>query len=142
MRMERELGKEGPSRLDFKVGKGGLADIDFALQLVQIREGATNPSFRVPGTRQLLSTLPPNLYVRADEAERLREAYRFLRTIETLVRLDADSNISWMASDPVAMNAIGTRMGFGDAPGGRLLAQYREVTERVRSIYTSVVGRL
>lgn len=142
MRMERELGKEGPSRLDFKVGKGGLADIDFALQLVQIREGATNPSFRVPGTRQLLSALPPNLYVRADEAERLREAYRFLRAIETLVRLDADSNISWMASDPVAMNAIGTRMGFGDAPGGRLLAQYREVTERVRSIYTSVVGRL
>jgi hypothetical protein len=47
-----------------------------------------------------------------------------------------------MTPDPVAMNAIGTRMGFGDAPGGRLLAQYREVTERVRSIYTSVVGRL
>ncbi len=142
MRMERELGKEGPSRIDLKVGKGGLVDIDFVIQLVQIREGATVSSFRVPGTRRLLSTLPPNTFVRTDEAERLREAYRFLRTIETLVRLDADSNISWVAPDPVAMNAIGTRMGFGDAPGGRLLAQYREVTERVRSIYTAVVDRL
>jgi hypothetical protein len=40
------------------------------------------------------------------------------------------------------MNAIGTRMGFEDAPGGRLVAQYREVTERVRTIYTAVMSRL
>jgi glutamate-ammonia-ligase adenylyltransferase len=142
MRMEHELGKEGTSRLDLKVGKGGLADIDFMLQLAQIREGSANAAFRIPGTRRLLKVLPSTSYIRPEEAERLSEAYRILRTIETLVRLDADASISWISPDPVTMNAIGTRMGFGDAPGGRLVAQYREVTERVRTIYTAVMSRL
>jgi glutamate-ammonia-ligase adenylyltransferase len=142
MRMEHELGKEGTSRLDLKVGKGGLADIDFVLQLAQIREGSAHAAFRIPGTRRLLKLLPSTSYIRPEEAERLNEAYRVLRTIETLVRLDADASISWISPDPVTMNAIGTRMGFEDAPGGRLVTQYREVTERVRTIYTAVMSRL
>ena len=141
MRMERELARDA-SKLDFKVGPGGLVDIDFILQLVQIREGRDQPAFRVPGTRRLLAALPQTPFLHPDEARRLREAYRFLRTLETLVRLDADSSISWISAEPVVMNPVGTRMGFGAAPGGRLLAQYREVTERVRAIYTAVLERL
>ena len=142
MRMERELGKEGPGRLDFKVGHGGLADIDFLLELVQIREGRTRPEFRVPGTRRLLTALPPTLYISLAESEWLREALRILRTIETLARLDADSNISWLTPDAATLNPLGTRMGFGDAPGERLLALYRDVTARVRSTYATVLARL
>src|SRR5439155_5429629 len=50
MRMERELAENGGSKLDFKVGRGGLADIDFVVELVQIREGGTQLEFRLPGT--------------------------------------------------------------------------------------------
>ena len=124
------------------MGRGGLTDIDFILQLIQIREGHTQPAFRVAGTRRLLAESPATAFLHRDEWQRLREAYKFLRTMETLVRLDADSSVSWISRDPVVMNAIGSRMRLGDARGGRLLAQYRDVTERVRAIYTAVIERL
>src|SRR5262249_22123655 len=113
-RMENELAKEHEGRLDLKVGRGGLADIDFLLELIQIREGWTRPEFRVAGTRRLLASMPPTSYLSAEDIHRLREAYRFLRTLETLARMDGDSNISWVASDPEALNALGTRMGLAD----------------------------
>jgi glutamate-ammonia-ligase adenylyltransferase len=140
MRMERELAKD-PSKLDVKVGAGGLTDIDFILELVQIYEGQRDPAFRIGGSRRLLAKLPSTRFLDPDESRRLTEAYRFLRTVETLVRLKADSNVSRISTDPVVMNPVGTRMGFGDAPGGRLLARYRELTERVRAIYTAVLTR-
>jgi glutamate-ammonia-ligase adenylyltransferase len=140
MRMERELAKDA-SKLDVKVGAGGLTDIDFVIELVQIREGHRDPAFRIAGSRRLLAKLPRTPLLTEDESRRLLEAYRFLRTVETLVRLEADSNVSRISTDPIVMNPVGTRMGFGAAPGGRLLARYREVTERVRAIYRAVLER-
>jgi glutamate-ammonia-ligase adenylyltransferase len=58
-RIETELGKErGGDRLNLKVGRGGLADIDFLLQLLQIHHGATRPDWRVAGSRRLLAPAP------------------------------------------------------------------------------------
>ena len=73
LRMQRELARESEKKLDFKVGNGGLADIDFLLQLVQIREGHEQPAFRVTGTRKLLATLPPTSYITEGEIAQLRE---------------------------------------------------------------------
>jgi len=141
-RMERELAREPASKLDIKVGKGGLADIDFLLQLVQIREGRTRRGFRVPGSRRVLAVLPSTPYLNVQECEQLRNAHRFLRTIETLVRMDADSSVSVMPADAASLTPFGKRMGLSDPAGERLLARTREVSERVRAIYTRVMGRL
>jgi hypothetical protein len=65
-RMEHELAKDA-SKLDFKVGRGGLTDIDFILQLIQIREGRTRPAFRVAGTRRLLADSPATAFLHRDE---------------------------------------------------------------------------
>jgi glutamate-ammonia-ligase adenylyltransferase len=141
-RMERELARESEQRVDFKVGRGGLADIDFALQLIQIREGLARPEFRRRGTRALLSDLPPTPYLDADEVERLREAYAFLRRLETFARMDGDSNISWIDPHADTLNPLGIRMGFSERPGERLLQRYVDLTARVRSIYKAVLARL
>jgi glutamate-ammonia-ligase adenylyltransferase len=142
MRMERELGKEGDSRLDLKVGRGGLVDIDFLLQLIQIREGHGRPEFRVAGTRRLLASLPANRFLTAAEANELREAHRFLRTVEIFVRLDTDSSVSWITPHSEAWRSVAIRMGFRERPGEQLLGVYRSTTERVRTIYTTALERL
>lgn len=142
MRMERELAREGETRLDFKVGRGGLADVDFLLQLVQIREGWQRPEFRVSGTRRLLATLPPTSYVKVDELEQLRQAHTFLWKVELFARLEADSNVTWIAQDPAGLDALGRRLGLGRRCGEQVLRRYRETTEQVRSIYTAVLARL
>ena len=142
IRRERKLAREGETRLDFKVGRGGLADIDFALQLIQIREGRQKPEFRVSGTRTLLATLPATSYLSDDEGEQLREAYAFLRKIEMFARMESDSNVSWITPDSAILDPLGRRLGFDKRPGKHLLGTYRDITEQVRSIYTAVLARL
>jgi glutamate-ammonia-ligase adenylyltransferase len=140
--MERELAHESEQRVDFKVGRGGLADVDFALQLIQIREGRERPEFRRRGTRALLADLPSTPYLNGDEVEQLRDAYGFLRRLETFARMDVDSNISWIDPHAETLNPLAIRMGFSERPGERLLQRYVETTARVRSMYKAVLARL
>ena len=142
-RMEHELANElSGQRLDLKIGKGGLADIDFLLQLLQIREGATRAEFRVTGTRQLLTDLPPNDVVDEDDATRLRACYEFLRTLETVLRIQSDSARGWMSTDPSELDSLATTVGVEPTTGETLLQRYREVTREVRDIFERGMQRL
>jgi glutamate-ammonia-ligase adenylyltransferase len=142
-RMEREIAKEATGeRLHLKVGKGGLADIDFLLQLVQIHEGTERSEFRVSGTREMLSSLPENRYIGAPEADTLREAYDFLRTLETVLRIESDTGRGWIPTDPSELEAIAPRVGVIPSTGETLLQRYREVTAGVREIFEEVMNKL
>ena len=142
-RLEREIAKEATgNRLHLKVGKGGLADIDFLLQLVQIREGTSRSEFRLAGTRQLLSALPDNRYVTEPQADRLREAHDFLRTLETVLRIESDSSRGWMPNDPTELESVAVRVGMVPATGEALLQRYREVTTEVRAIFDEGMKKL
>jgi glutamate-ammonia-ligase adenylyltransferase len=142
-RMERELGHEGGQRFDFKVGKGGLADIDFMLQLIQIREGHQRPEFRIAGTRRLLQAFPDTPFLSSGEAQLLRGAHAFLRSLELMARLETDTNLSWISSDAAEVAALAVRMGFArPSAGEKLLDKYRETTTAVRNLYLQVIERL
>jgi glutamate-ammonia-ligase adenylyltransferase len=142
-RMEREIAKEATGeRLHLKVGKGGLADIDFLLQLVQIREGTGRSEFRLAGTREMLSSLPDNRYIGAPEADQLREAYDLLRTLETVLRIESDTGRGWIPTAPSALESIAPRVGVVPSTGEALLQRYREVTGGVREIFEAGMSRL
>ncbi len=142
-RMERELSQEAAgTRYDLKVGRGGLADIDFLLQVVQIREGADRESFRVAGTRALLAALPENPYLEADDVRRLRRAYEFLRTLETTVRIDSDSGRGWISSDPRDLDSLAARMDDGLPTEEAFLERYLATTTDVREIFDTGMTRL
>ncbi len=135
-RMENELGKErAKKRFHLKVGHGGLSDIDFLIQLLQIRHGGESPEWRVAGTRRLLIDLPPNPPLDADDAARLREAHAFLRTLETRLRIEADAGASTMSTDPARLAVLGARMGMPPPTGETLKRRYQEVTAQVREIF-------
>jgi glutamate-ammonia-ligase adenylyltransferase len=139
-RMERELAHEDGGRFDFKVG---LADIDFMLQMIQIREGFQRPEFRIPGTRRLLLSLPDTEYLMPAEADRLRGAHRFLRSLELMARMDTDTNLSWIRNDAATVAPLAVRMGFARPSAGEtLLEAYRETTVGVRELYLRVLDRI
>ena len=142
-RMERELGQEQTrGRVDLKVGRGGLADIDFLLQLVQMREGRTRPEFRVAGTRQLLTDLPANDFVDGQDARRLHVCYEFLRRLETVLRIESDSSRGWMTTDPAELETVAAKVDVEPATGEGLLLRYRDITEEVRDIFERGMTRL
>ena len=141
-RIERELAKEaGGARLDLKRGRGGLVDIDFLLQVLQIREGRTREEFRVAGTRRLLAALPDTDVLTPDDGDALRDAYGFLRNLETVLRIDTDTDGGAIATDPAALEPLARRLA-APLSGAELLERYRATTSRVRAIYEAGMDRL
>ena len=142
-RMETELGKErGGDRFDLKVGRGGLADIDFLLQLLQIHHGGNRPEWRLAGSRRLLAALPASPLLDAADAAQLRDAHLFLRTLESRLRIESDAATSVLSTDPHKLTVLGTRMRL-PAPAGEALRQrYEQVTGDVRRIFEQGIARL
>ena len=142
-RMETELGKErGGDRFDLKVGRGGLADIDFFLQLLQIHHGASLPEWHVAGSRRLLAALPAGSVLDADDAARLRDAHLFLRTLETRLRIESDAGTSVLSTARAKLQVTGTRMGLPAPAGDALRQRYEAVTGDVRRIFDKGLARL
>ncbi len=141
-RIERELaGEAAGDHLDLKRGRGGLADIDFLLQILQIREGAAREEFRVAGSRALLAALPETDILRPAEADTLRGAYAFLRELETVLRIHTDTGGGAIPTDPAALDPLARRLREPTS-GADLLAHYRDVTAQVRAIYEAGMDRL
>jgi glutamate-ammonia-ligase adenylyltransferase len=72
---------------DIKRAPGGIRDVEFTVQLLQLIHGRGDHSLRVPGTLEALSALTTGDYVRAEDALALAESYRFLRTVEHRLQL-------------------------------------------------------
>ena len=141
-RIERELAREAAGdHLDLKRGRGGLADIDFLLQVLQLREGPARNGFRVAGTRWLLATLPETDFLRPVEADTLRDAYWFLRELETVLRIHTDTGGGAISTAPAELEPLARRLRK-PMSGEALLDRYREVTGRVRTIYEAGMDRL
>ena len=107
-----------------------------------MREGRTRPEFRVAGTRQLLTNLPANDFVDGRDARRLHVCYEFLRTLETVLRIESDSSRGWMTTDPAELEAVAAKVGVEPATGEGLLLRYRDITEEVRDIFERGMTRL
>ncbi|MCC7474594.1 MAG: hypothetical protein IT425_04310 [Pirellulales bacterium] len=84
MRMRLE---DTASLRNLKRGPGGTVDIEFLVQMLQLRHGGEDPSLRVPGTLDALSALQRGGYLRTDDAEYFQRSYRFQRSIEARIRL-------------------------------------------------------
>ena len=141
-RMERELAQPGGAHLELKIGRGGLADIDFAVQMIQIREGSTRAELRVRGTREALPLLAGTSWLEPQELRDLEAGYLFLRRLELFARLDVDAGVSAVPADPERLEVLGRRLELPAPAGESLSESFARTTERVRAIYDAVLARL
>jgi [glutamine synthetase] adenylyltransferase / [glutamine synthetase]-adenylyl-L-tyrosine phosphorylase len=119
-------------KLHLKLGPGGLADVEWTAQLLQLRTGESEPSVRVQGTLPALEALAANGALKAGEAEWLADAYRLCQRIRNLAYLVAGRPVDILPTDPVALERLARAMG---EPGRqRLLEDYRRATRRARRI--------
>jgi glutamate-ammonia-ligase adenylyltransferase len=143
MRMEHELGREKPGRHDLKVGLGGLCDIEFAVQYLQMEAGR-DVRVRTTETPLAITKLSELGLLRADLAETFEEGYRFLRRLEQRIRVVHGSSSSLLDEEAEGLLPLARRMGLRDTPRNTaiqdLVARYRDVTERVRKAYLEVIG--
>jgi glutamate-ammonia-ligase adenylyltransferase len=86
-RMERELGKETPGRLHVKFGRGGLVDVEFTTQALQMRHGARHPAIRRASTLPAIRAMAAAGLLPEADARTLADQYRFLRRVSLGLRL-------------------------------------------------------
>jgi glutamate-ammonia-ligase adenylyltransferase len=135
-RMEVELGKETPGRWHVKLGRGGLVDVEFLAQALQLVHGARQPEVRRPSTAAVLRALGRVGALSPRTATALVDHYRFLRRVSAALRLlGARPTDTLELAGPMPAR-VATALGL---PGrDAFLAAYRERTGAVRAAYAEV----
>jgi [glutamine synthetase] adenylyltransferase / [glutamine synthetase]-adenylyl-L-tyrosine phosphorylase len=119
-------------KLHLKLGPGGLADVEWTAQLLQLRFGGAEPSVRDQPTLAALDALAVVGALEAGEAAWLADAYRLCLRIRNLAYLVAGRPVDTLPTDPVALERLARAMG---EPGRqRLLEDYRRATRRARRV--------
>ena len=134
-KIERELASGDG---DLKAGRGGLIDIEFASQYLQLVLGPREPSVRTPSTLEALRQVPrvaPDLLA---PCALLADAYIYLRRIEHRSRIVHDASEQRLPVEAVELDKLARRLGLHD--GDALRAAFRRWTAEVRRAYDEVLS--
>ncbi|MBM4254559.1 MAG: bifunctional [glutamate--ammonia ligase]-adenylyl-L-tyrosine phosphorylase/[glutamate--ammonia-ligase] adenylyltransferase [Deltaproteobacteria bacterium] len=136
-RMEQELAQEGQGRFNIKTGRGGIVDIEFLVQMLQLRYGPQYPTVRQRATLPALEELHACGVLPAEDFQLLTQGYRFLRTLENRLRIERDQPVEALESSGEQLFSVARRLGYeGEDAPTQLLAEYQRQREVVRACYT------
>jgi glutamate-ammonia-ligase adenylyltransferase len=142
-RMELELGRERAGHYDLKAGRGGLLDIEFCVQWLQMRYGDEH-RIHSTDTAEALEALHAGGYLERRHFDLLRDGYRFLRRLEQRIHVLTGRGSSRIDARSPGLSQLARRMGLQDEPGygaaAQLLTRYEAVTSSVRSAYLEALG--
>lgn len=133
MRMEKELSKEKPGHYNLKTGRGGIVDIEFMTQYLQLIHGKKYPELRIPTTQIALQNLGKLGFLDQGVAKEIGDAYLFFRGIETRLRLILDQPTDLLIEGAEWMKGLEDQLSQGPLLKGLL-----ERREYVRSRYEKV----
>jgi len=113
-RTEGELKRRGLTERELKRGRGGIRDVEFAVQLLQLVHGRHDASIRSPTTLDALGQLAAGGYVEPEDASRLSDAYTFLRTVEHRLQLWDEQQTHTLPADATALTRLARVLGYRD----------------------------
>jgi glutamate-ammonia-ligase adenylyltransferase len=126
---------------ELKLGRGGLRDVEFAVQLLQMVHGRTDELVRNPNTLLALEQLATWGYVGREDAATLDAAYRFLRTLEHRIQLYRMRRTHIMPTDETDQRRLGRSMGFSLDPVADLTKEWKKHAREVRRIHEKLFYR-
>ncbi|MDQ4130137.1 MAG: bifunctional glutamine-synthetase adenylyltransferase/deadenyltransferase, partial [Actinomycetota bacterium] len=144
-RVESKAEVQRDAQRQLKLGPGGIRDIEFAVQLLQLVHGRADPSVRERSTLGALSALARGGYVANDDAATFADAYRWLRSIEHRLQLSAERRTHTLPSDPQQLERLARSLGYradGQRPAREaFLARLRAVQGEVRNLHAKLFYR-
>jgi glutamate-ammonia-ligase adenylyltransferase len=145
MRMERELAREDETRFNLKKGRGGLVDIEFVTQMLQLAHGNRYRKLRRRDTLTALTALRSKRILTQSEYRLLFEGYLFLRRLDHRLRLERDQSIDAFDAEPGRLDGIARALGYersrksartgASKSGEKLIRDYQKRRERIRACY-------
>jgi [glutamine synthetase] adenylyltransferase / [glutamine synthetase]-adenylyl-L-tyrosine phosphorylase len=127
--MRRRVVDQLPAELadrEIKLGPGGLRDVEFAVQLLQLVHGRADEALRVRATLPALAALRDGGYVGRADALSLADAYRFLRAAEHRLQLAKLRRTHLVPADEAALRRLAGAMGFRPDRRGDAVAVWND----------------
>ena len=122
-----------------KLGAGGLRDVEFTVQLLQLVHGRTDEALRSPTTLEALVALAAGGYVGRDHAARLGVCYRTLRVLEHRIQLHRLRRTHLMPTTDGELRRLARSVGLRS--GDEVLDQWRTVRRDVRRLHEELFYR-
>src|SRR5438094_6570959 len=138
-RIERDV--VGPDKLerDVKLGRGGIREIEFVVQALQLIHGAHNAFLQEASMLKALRALRQLDLLPRDEVLTLDKTYRFLRRVEHRLQIEGEQQTHTVPQEPEALRCLALSLRFSS--GERFTAALHEKMNSVRSIFERVISK-
>src|SRR5207249_4523910 len=136
-RIERDIVGKARLNRNVKLGRGGIREIEFIVQTLQLLQGARNAFLQGNNTLKTLEALRQHNLLSPDDATALAESYRFLRKVEHRLQIEHEAQTHTLPENEEALNRLGKTLGFdGRTP---LLAELARHMESVRAVFDKIL---
>jgi len=135
--MKLQRGQEFNKQMDLKFGFGGLTEIEFTVQVLQLREGGKNEKIRKNSTLEAMDALLDSNVLPEPDFSKLRDAYLFLRNIELSLRIIHDLPVNTFNVSEENLASLARRLNMKNI---NIMEEYNLHTNNVHMIYNALIG--
>ena len=141
-RVEGEVARRGLSDREVKRGRGGIRDVEFAVQLLQLVHGRHDPALRSATTLTALAELGHAGYLAPADADDLAASYRFLRTVEHRLQLADEQQVHAVPPDEAGRTRLARVLGYRDSTETPAVRRFDEDLRRHQANVRAIHERL
>ncbi len=131
---EERLPRGADPHTHLKLGRGGLADIEWTVQLLQMRHAGAEPSLRTPRTLEALTAARDAGLIAAEDADELAEAWRLVSRVRNAVALVRGKSADQLPRDHRERSAVASVLGFRPGESDEMVNDYLRTTRRARVV--------
>ena len=123
-----------------KLGRGGLADVEWTVQLLQLRHAHAVPALRNASTLQALDAIGAAELIPESDVAQLREAWLTATRARNALVLVRGKPTDQLPGPGRQLNAVAVAAGWRNGDGGEFLDNYLRVTRRAKAVVNNVFG--
>jgi glutamate-ammonia-ligase adenylyltransferase len=137
-RIEKEIVREGEMERNVKLGRGGIREIEFVVQTLQILHAGRSPFLQGASTVPVLRKLVEYSLLPTADALALEQAYLFLRDVEHRLQMESNQQTHTIPTERRARNRLARLMGFETLTAFEAARQSH--TNEVRRVYDKLLA--
>jgi glutamate-ammonia-ligase adenylyltransferase len=124
--------------LHTKLGRGGLSDVEWTVQLIQLRAAGRHPELRTTGTLPALAAARDLGLLSPDDAQVLTDAWQLATRVRNAIMLAVGRPADAVPTDPRSLASVAGALGYRAGSRQQLVEDYRRAARRARAVYERV----
>ncbi len=143
--IDDKMTDRGQAQRNVKLGVGGIRELEFVVQVVQVLCGGRLPAICHRGTLESLARFARHGVLSPRQQASLTQSYLFLRNVEHKLQMVHDLQTHALPEDEEELSRCAIRLGYGGSKKSSLMRRfvrdYRRHTSRVHRVFRDLVGR-